>query len=224
MWFWRQRSFEGLTEVAVEAAKNPDTVLYAKYCEYREQGTRKMAFEELDRFIESARTWHLEKRFRFVDWLNSVIYHNPDFYDLIPYPLNKQIFEPTLKEWISVNPDDPVGYRWLGGTDNLRKAVRLSDSEQIARLKLIKSLFYRVDYSVHHLPEAYIGDPGEDLMVLHEISELIPSVEDVQVARASLAKHGDYLELVQSYLDYFEAGSSTSFEDWAEINQRRRIY
>ncbi len=220
-WYWREKNFEGLRTVAIEAAKNPDTVLYSEYCELREKGLRKEAFQKLTQFINRACTWDLDKRFYFVDWLENIRYNNEEIYDLIPHPLYQMLVQPTLLEWIETNPDDPAGYRWLGDIDSLRKAVSISSHEQIAREKLIDDLIHKVGYSVHHLPEGYIGDPSEDLTILNEIKTLITSIEDIVLIEKFDGQYADLHELVKSYFDYTQSSGVQSFEMWAISNNRK---
>jgi len=178
MWYWRQDNYEGLLNFAEKIQNIPDLELYAKYCLLREKGLRKKAFQDLNNFITFALSWSLEKRFYFVDSLLHVLNESEGVYDLIPQPLDSRIVQPTLSEWIKANPDDPSGYRWIGGEDNWRKALVLDNSEQISRVRLINHLIYHSYFSTHHLPEGYIGNPSEDLIGLNEAQDLLAGLFD----------------------------------------------
>jgi hypothetical protein len=220
MWYWRKGNHEGLLNFAEKIQNEPDLDLYAKYCFLREKGLRKQAFQNLNNFISSALSWSLEKRFQFVDSLHHVLNENEEIYDLIPQPLDNRIVQPTLLEWIKVNPDDPSGYRWLGEENNWRKALLLNSSEQISRIRLIKRLIYCSYFSTHHLPEGYIGNPSEDLMGLNEAQGLLSGMLDQTQKNEFIQEINHYRDLVQSYYDYERSKESVSFETWAIANDR----
>lgn len=220
MWYWRKGNYKGLLSFAEEIQDDLDLDSYAKYCIKREKGLRKQAFQDLNNFISSALGWPLEKRFQFVDLLLHVLNENNDIYDLIPQPLDSRIVQPTLLEWIKVNPDDPASYRWLGKEDNWRKALMLDRSEQISRIRLIKHLIYCSYFSTHHLPEGYIGNPSEDLMGLNEAKGLLTELSDQVLQNKLLNEINHYRALVKSYYDYEQSKSKTSFEKWANDNKR----
>lgn len=220
MWYWRKGNYEGLLNFAEKIQDDPDLYLYAKYCFLREKGLRKQAFQDLNNFISSALNWPLEKRFHFVDSLLHLLNENEDIYDLIPQPLDSRIVQPTLLEWVKVNPNDPSGYRWLGEEDNWRKALLLDNTEQISRIRLIKRLIYCSYFSTHHLPEGYIGNTSEDLMGLNEAQGLLTGLSDQTLQSEFCNEINHYQDLVQSYYDYERSKESVRFETWAKANDR----
>ncbi len=218
MWYWGQENFEGMLEFAQAIAHDRDLALFGQYCMCREKGLRKEGFRHLGEFMQIAAPWPLAKRFAFVDSLYHFLERHEFVHSLIPQIMYDRLVEPTLQEWIAAYPEDPAGYRWLGGVENWRKAVIADANEQIARLKLIRRLIYQAYFSTHHLPDGYIGYPSEDMMGLDEAEGLYRGLTEADPKL--LRSIGDYRELIQSYMDYKAAGSGEGFAPWAEKNGR----
>lgn len=221
MWYWRQKNYEGLLDIANAVEGNANLFLYAEYCRLRERGLRRDAFLVLNEFIELANTWDLEMRYRFVDDLYHLCEQNPEVYDLMPHPINRNLLEPTLQDWVKENPNDPSVYRWLSGVENWRKSIALDETEQISRVRLVKHLIYNAYFSTHHLPEGYIGNPAEDLMGLNEASALVTNVENTALVEIFRTEIKDYRELIHSYQEYRKSSYVGSFEAWTELYKRR---
>lgn len=221
MWYWRKENYEGLLSFAQEIESNSELADYAKYCVLREKGLRKEAFSNLNRFIGSAVTWPLSKRYAFVDLLFTVQHGNSNIYDLMPQPLLKRLVEPTLQQWVQANPEDPSGYRWLGDEENWRIALSLDENDQISLVRLVERLIYNSYFSTHHLPDGYIGNPSEDMMELNEALGLLPKIQDQSLKDKLARELGDYKELVENYLQYSKSRFVGSFERWADLYSKR---
>jgi hypothetical protein len=221
MWYWRKENYEGLLGFANQIADEPELSDYANYCNLREKGLRKEAFISLNKFIESTRKWSLQQRYKFVDLIFQVEFENTGVYDLVPHPLNKFLFEPTLAEWVQVNPDDPSVYRWLGGENNWRKALLLDENDQVSLFRLVKRLIYNSYFSTHHLPEGYIGNPSEDMMELYEAQGLMHKIKDPDVQTAFLVELDNYKELVGNYLEFQKSNYVGNFGSWAILLGKR---
>src|SRR5436305_944823 len=115
MWFWRDAYFRTFKDVAAEASTSPEWADYAAYCTEHERGLRRQAFAVLDRFIFRMESASFAERRRFASWL----LHRADLRDgshmLVPHPLRKRVIEPTLEEWLQVEPASSEPHRWLGG-------------------------------------------------------------------------------------------------------------
>jgi hypothetical protein len=154
----------------------------ASYCRLRERGLRNDAFAHLREFIREAQQWSLPERARFADWILSLQRSHPQIYDLIPYPLQQDLIEPTLRDWCRAEPMHPVRYRWLGTDEDLRRAVELDPAEQVARQLFIERVAGAVDFSIHELSSGYeyLGDPEDDLRQLREAEEMLQGIKDVE--------------------------------------------
>jgi hypothetical protein len=200
MWFWRDSYFQTLKDVVAEASSSPEWTDYAAYCTEYERGLRRQAFTILERFVAQMERAPFAERRRFVSWL----LHRADLRDgshmLAPHPLRKRIIEPTLDEWLRVEPASSEPHRWLGGYEHLKHAIELDPSDEIARRRFISSILGSVDYATHELPHGYLGHATEDLAVLAEAEAALsglPSEDDRQRAAAEIAEQR---RLIEDYL------------------------
>ena len=190
MWFWRDKSFQALTEAASYVSAFPGWIEYARYCELFEKGLRKDALNHLSAFIEASTKWPFAEKKKFVSWLYYFAYENPEAYLLMPYPLSKFMLEPTLAEWIEAEPEEAEPHRWLGSHEHLRRALELNPDDEIAIHRLAMMTLNGVAYSTHELPYyGYLGDPQEDLLALEEIESHIERISDEE-------KKSNYRDLI----------------------------
>ncbi len=187
MHYWRKGYFESLKEVAAAAEREcPPWREYADFCLEYERGLRGEAFIILDRFIQWMERAPFEDRRRFTSWLLFQADDATGHHMLIPHPLQTRIIEPTLWEWVEVDPLCSEPLRWLGGYENLTKAIELDPSDEIARRKLIIVMLSRVGYAIHELPSGYLGNPSDDLETLTRAEMLLSDLSNPE-ERAKLA-------------------------------------
>jgi len=99
----------------------------------------------------------------------------------------------------------------------------LNPLDDMARNTIISWWSYRIYYSVHHLPEYYIGDPYNDIQLSDKIKEQISLITDNE-SRIRLEKDlNEDLELLYNYIEWKESGHS-NFDKWGEENQRSTGY
>lgn len=171
--------FEGLAQVVVYLGDKPLLHKYRDYCTFREKGMRKEAFHSLKGFLNETAKWTFEERKDFVDWILWIHNSLPHIPDLLPNQMLLALIEPTLAEWMITEPGNGCPYRWSGGIENLRKAIALDGNDDIAKLKFGKIILNDSNYSVHELPEGYLGNPREDL---EEVTEAIGYVSDANMS------------------------------------------
>lgn len=159
-------------------ADYPEWAGYAEYCKLLERGLRKKALAELNRFISSQKEESFEERKRFASWLCTHVSEERWMNQLLPHPLWKEYVELTLNEWIQVEPTDSEPYRWLGGYDNLKRAVELNPQDEIARASLIRCILGHVGYATHELPSGYLGIPEDDRNLLIQAEELLGGISN----------------------------------------------
>jgi hypothetical protein len=172
---WDKEKFDGLTQVVEYLGDKPLLGKYRDYCTFREKGMRKEAFHSLKGFLNETAKWTFEERKDFVDWILWIHNSLPHIPDLLPNQMLLSLIEPTLAEWMIAEPENGCPYRWSGGIENLRKAISLDRNDDIAKLKFGKIILNDSNYSVHELPEGYLGNPREDL---EDVSEAIGYVRD----------------------------------------------
>ena len=218
MWYWNSENFEGLKSVYDNLKETPEYLDYANYCNYKEKGLRKQAFNYLNEFIDVAVKWDLEERYYFVEILMNILNSNPNIHGLIPQPLDVKLVQPTLHEWVKENETDPSGYRWLGGQENWRKAITFDPEDKVSEKRLIKRLIYNVYFSTHHMPAGYIGDAKRDMEEITEVEVLISNLDSDEEKIAYLNELKVYKAWVRCYLKYLESGFTGYFRDWHKLN------
>ncbi|MEL7376513.1 MAG: hypothetical protein AAFN65_06105, partial [Bacteroidota bacterium] len=133
--YWRSDSFETLQKVIGLLENFPEWKEYARYCEDRERGLRKKALIHLDIFIKDMNSDSLADRIAFVDWIEKIRLDNSGTINLTPAPLRKDLITPTLEDWIALEPENPIPYRWLNTIESLTKAIRLDAEENVSKKK-----------------------------------------------------------------------------------------
>lgn len=199
MLYWRRDDFQTLRDIAAEAKAEAAWAGYAAFCERYERGLRREAFSILDRFIDELERASFEERRRFASWLLNAAEDKPGREMLIPYPLQRRLVEPTLLEWTINEPDCSEPHRWLGGYEDLNKALELDPKDEIAIRRLLRIILGGVDYIVHELPQGYLGDPVKDLAALDRAKHLTESLTDTAERAILLA---DSIELRSAILKY----------------------
>ena len=219
---------EALLILAHSTKKKVEWVEYANYCFDREKGLRKTAFRHLDTFIKDTQNRELAQRIEFVSHVLPYFETVEDAdYGGFPQPLSEKIIKPTLEEWCASENKDNRPFRWYGkyyrSEDHLFKALELNPLDDLARSTLISWWSYQLYYSVHHLPDYYIGDPDEDILLSNKIKEQINRLVDLK-SRAWFEKElEEDLELVRNYIEWKKSGHP-NFDKWGEENQKSTGY
>ena len=219
---------EALLTLANSAQEKTEWADYANYCFDREKGLRKEAFKHLDLFIEDAQKWKLSQRIEFISFIFPYFETVQDAdYVGFPQPLSAKIIKPTLEEWCNLENNDNRPFRWYAtyykSEGHLFKALDLDPLDDMARKTLIFWWKYEIYYSVHHLPDYYIGDPYNDIQLSNNIKEQINLLSDNE-ERIRLKKNlEEDLELVRNYIEWKKSGHS-DFNKWGEENQKSTGY
>jgi hypothetical protein len=200
MWFWRDENFKVLAEASRIASSTPAWVEYARYCDLLEKGLRKDALSRLGSFIEIATKWSIEEKKKFASWLYYFAHQNRTIDQLLPHPLRVNLLEPTLIEWIVLEPEAGEPHRWLDTPEHLEEAIRLDPADEIARERLINWLLSGVDYSTHELPYGYIRCPEEDLQILDEVEAMICGIFDKEKKAQYQGEVAALRKIVSDYL------------------------
>jgi len=173
MQHWRDTYFQSLRHVASSARTTPEWSDYAAFCEKYERGLRRDAFIILERFINYLENAPFAERVSFVSWILPRADGIEGRHMLVPHPLSRRIVEPTLKEWAQAEPVCAEPHFWLGGYENLKRALGLKPDDETIRRKLIAWILNRVDWATHELPTGYIGEPSEGIAALDEAEGLL---------------------------------------------------
>jgi hypothetical protein len=217
-----------LLTVGNSALKNSDWTDYANYCFAREKGLRKDAFRHLDIFLNKTESWTTESKIEFVKFLFQ-------FFDTVeeadygpfPHPLSDKLVKPILIKWCATEKTDGNPFRWYGkyynSEDHLFKALEINPSDDIARQILLGKWTYNIYFSVHHLPEGYIGEPHEDILLGEKIKEHIAKLTTQELRQKWTKEAEEDLELVCNYIEWKTSGQE-DFEKWGQANKKRTGY
>ena len=200
MYFWRDKYFETLKEIANEAERTPEWRDYAAYCAEYERGLRRQAFSVLERFIVAMVEAPFQERRRFVSWLLHLAEGREGHHMLVPHPLYKRLVEPTLNEWTVIEPTCSEPHRWLGGYEHLKRALELDPTDQLARANFIRWIIGRVQFSTHELPAGFLGVPGDDLKSLDEAQAALAELADKSLVTRFASEIIEERELITEYL------------------------
>jgi len=223
MWYWNQTNFEGLEAIATIMFQEPDLHLYAQYCEWRAKGLRKNALKAISEFTNNAVLWDFEKRKGFTDSLLTLQRSNTGIHQLIPFPVSNKIFEPTLKEWVQLYPNDVKANRWFGITfqniEALEKAANTDPKEIIARYTIIDWLGNQLQFATHHLPEHFIGTPTELDRIIKKVDELLKQLPESDNQKQLVAEHSQQVQLINDWKTFLVEGHS-NFKLWCIENEK----
>lgn len=226
--YWRKDYFELLRETAEWASGDERLRMFYEYCVLTEKGLRKQGLAAARAFVAETEDWTDDERRTVVNEICERGHRHAWVGALSPHPIMKGLIWPTLEAWCEEDPASSVPFRWLGmmsrDTGPLERAIAKDPSDQIALNSLLNKLIRAVDFSVHHLPEGYIGDPGIDLRLLDRAEELVPLVTDLTDRERWKNEVIGYRGLVESYRDFRREVASDGFEGWALRSGRPYSY
>ena len=201
MHHWRDNAFHSVTEAASCASNFPAWIEYARFCESLDRGVRKQALDHLASFIKQAAIWPFAEKKEFISWLYTFIQEHTDTYLLIPHPLYEEFVKPTLVEWTEREPITAEPHRWLGTPEHLKEAIRLDPSDEVARSRLTETVINWVAYSIHELPDGYLGDVIEDLRLLKEVESIIAEISNEEKRSSYRRQVTEMRESINAYLN-----------------------
>jgi len=216
---------KALLIVGNSAMQNPDWVDYASYCFCREKGLRKEAFRHIDNFLLLTENWKFDNKINFVKFALNLFETVPEAdYGAFPTPLSKKLIEPTLIEWCGTEKIDNAPFRWYGkfykSEEHLFKALELNPKDDLSRQTLIKWWVNSIYYSIHHLPEYYIGNPFDDIKLGEKINEHIQKLTIIELKEYWEKKLDVNLDIVLNYIDW-KKYDHMNFKKWGEKNKKR---
>lgn len=217
-----------LLTVGNAALKNAAWKDYAHYCFDRETGLRKEAFEHLDKFLKTTETWTLEQKIDFVKFLFPLFENVQEAdYGPFPQPLSNILLKPTLITWCKKEKTDGNPFRWFGkyyrSEEHLFKALDINKADDLARQTILSWWTDNLNYSVHHLPEGYIGEPLDDIKLGEKIKEQIQKLTTAELREYWTQELEKDLELVRNYIEWKKSGHP-NFENWGHEIKKQTGY
>lgn len=201
---------------------------YANYCFAREKGLRKEAFKHLYNFLQSTCNWTHDQKIEFVKFL-FLFFETVEEADYGPFPqpLSEKLVRPILEGWCKEENKDERPFRWYGtyyrSEDHLFYALKLNPKDDISRQQLLTWWTSNIYYSIHHLPDGYIGDPNEDLQLAEKAKSHIEQLTDPNLKEHWMKELEVDLEFVRNYLEWKKSGHS-NFEQWGKENNKKVSY
>ena len=217
-----------LLTVGNSALKNSDWTDYANYCYDREKGLRKEAFKNLDNFLKSTLNWTFKNKIEFVKFLFPFFETVVDAdYGPFPHPLSDKLIKPTLIKWCETEMNDGNPFRWYGkyyrSEEHLFRALEINPADNLARETILSWWTYNINYSVHHLPEGYIGEPFDDIKLGEKIKDQIQQLTTPELRQHWTKELEEDLELVRNYIDW-KTSAHPDFEKWGQEKKRQTGY
>lgn len=217
-----------LLTVGHAAALHPAWADYAAYCVAREQGLRKEAFAHLAAFLTQTKHWSLDERIAFVSFLFPYLETVEDAdYGPFPQPLSAQLAKPTLQQWCDLEPADARPFRWFGryyrDQDALLHALAVDPHDDTARQVLLGWWRDALYFSVHHLPDGYIGEPEDDLALGERARAHIDLLTSPERRAYWTQEVEEDLELVRNYVEWKDSGHP-DLARWGKEQHKRVSY
>ena len=229
MHYWNKDNFEGLLDLAAALEQsNSEFALLSKYCRGRESGLRQKAFEDLNQFLDIAKSWP-EKKSRAqcitILELQSLVSAAHQF---LSQPLLSKFIEPVLEKWLSDQPNNVSALRWLGLLNGkfeyLSKALALSPDDNPVRAKLISLELDEIDFATHHLDENHlIGDLNEVLQSIDSATQLLSEAPRGFPAKRFEEEISQYASMLKDWKDYSATPVGT-FPEWCAARARPYVW
>jgi len=215
---------ENILTNVLKSDRLDDYPLFKNFCVLKEKGLRKESFKSLTLFIGEAKNWDNGKQQDFACWLFTIFEVSDNINNLLVHPLEKDLLEPILEEWIKNNPKEPRPYRWYGlflntekSIDYLNNAIELGGKkEQLSLLELIDINLYTLWYSFHHITEDfYLGNIEEDSLLITKSQQLNDMVACQQTRKTNNDEINFYKELLNDWI-IFNKDQKKDFVNWCK--------
>ena len=142
-------------------------------------------------------------------------------------PLSDKLIKPTLEEWCDIEIIDHRPFGWFGkyykSEAHLFKAIELNPEDDLSRETILNWWTYTIYYSIHHLPEGYIGNPSDDLQLSEKIEEQISKLTKPERKEYWTYKLNEDLEIIENYLEWAKSGHP-DFANWGKENNKKVGY
>lgn len=228
MYYWNKTNFEGLLSLADSLDAHPELGPIAGYCRYREQGLRREAFAELERFLVASRSFDsVTARGAALEILEANA-RIPESHQFLTHPLTARFLEPTLRSWMEEDAGAHLPVRWLGlltrDPDLLNKALSACPEDLPVRKILIGFALGWADYATHHLDESsFIGSIDQATSALTRARSLLATAPEREPL-AYLTDELDYFDrLITDWIAYSEHPSG-NFPEWCVARGRHYNY
>lgn len=210
------------------ALQNSEWTDYANYCFDREKGLRKEAFKHLDKFLKITENWPLQKKIEFVKFIFPLFENVVDAdYGPFPQPLKDTLLKSSLLAWCESEKLESNPFRWYGkyyqSTEHLFQAVEINPSDDLARVTIIRWWTDSIHFSMHHLPDVYLGDPLEGLILCEQVNDQIKQLTSPALREKWNKILEKLLEIIRNYINWKSSGHP-DFEEWGHENQKLTYY
>lgn len=223
-----------LQAMAASASVVEDWPGFARYLDLRARGLRRASMEAVHKFLEETEHWNRELREAFVSWLSAAA---SDFWDeglLVSHELLTNLVAPTIREWLSHEPESSLA-NFLSGKycqghdgdslplDAFRRSVALDPTCERARLAFVERVRAHARNHQHELPYGYLGPVDTDVHDLKEAREMLAGIRD-STSRETIGAH--LLELLETAMGWqrYQQSGARDFAEWcSETNGPSRF-
>lgn len=226
MYHWNQSNFEGLAQLAAQLRTDSRLNELARYCELRETGLRREAFQALDNFLAAALSSTIEEQRELAIHVLGAHARITAAHQFLSHPLKERFLVPVLNAWCMAEPRNPIPFGELGvlqrDADTLRQALEFAPANDRVRRCLTALVLGYVDFATHHLAESILIGPFEDACGALDLAESYissathpSSLEDLKTAVK------EYRDLLGDW-DQYRQNPAGTFPQWC--TERGRLH
>jgi hypothetical protein len=219
-----------LKGIASRASKVPAWRPFGRSLELRAQGLRPGSRKAAKAFIDDARCWELDRRAAFVRWLADEVVGLWDERLLIPHDLCVDLVAPTVRDWLSQEPQSSLATylsgKYCRGDDAdpppleaFRRSAALDPGFEPARRAFIDWVTAHAEQNQHELPwYGYLGDASEDVRDLVEAQAMLAGIVHPRWRDSMGPEIDALLEAARAWEEYSRSGEP-DFADWCRANK-----
>jgi uncharacterized membrane protein YccC len=223
--YWNQDAFKGLSALAESLRSDSRLERLARYCELRERGLRRDAFEELNIFLSQVTEWDESVQRSVVSRLVELHLRVPEAHQFLSEPLRRRLVDPVLAKWRAAAPEDLAPRRQLGlllmDPELLESSLGVAPNDDQVRAALVWLLIGDVEAATHHLSEGkFLGDEKEAFAKLRRASDLAREASDPVALAGPMRAIEDLQRLLADWREY-QMAPEGCFPDWCRVRGRK---
>jgi hypothetical protein len=216
-YYWNKANFEGLASLSSSLRSDSRLEYLANYCDLREKGLRRKAFESLNLFMEQTRSWDIQVQRELALRILDAHWNTQQAHQFISEPLRLGFLERVLEEWRTTERSNWLPLRYLGllrmDACLLKEALLINPKDDFVRITIVRILVNSIEYATHHLVEGkFIGDESEAFTDLNEASTILEGMTSASAESVKVALQSLHL-LLTDWCEYKPCPKGT-FPDW----------
>jgi hypothetical protein len=148
----------------------------------RKKGLKKQSKLSLAEFVKEFTRQSEEERRNFIKLIYNVAKQANDYTTYIPQDLDTNVILPEIREWIKMEPNNPIPYRLSGDINDNKKAVLLDPYDQEAIKKYAGRIIGKISMNQHEIDSGYgyDGSPAEDIEAINFLEAIVINVDNFE--------------------------------------------